>query len=389
MGWGVRSRRFLRWLAGPVCLASLALPAPGASAENGISATEVLLGGSAPLSGPSGEVGSQFLAGAQAYFSRLNARGGIHGRKLRLISMDDGYDPARTLANTRQLIERDKVFALFGYVGTPTVTAALPLINGARIPLFAPMSGAASLREPFNRLIFNIRASYASETLYLLRQLRGNGRSKVAVFYQNDEFGQSTLDTLRDRVGTYGLSLVGAVGIPRNSDVVSRQADALLRMKPDVVILVVSYRAAAALILQMRRAGYLGGFSNYSFVGSRSLANRLKDEGAGIEITQVVPFPGKARLPIVYEYQKATSQMPSAGDSFSGLEGYIAARALAEGVRRAGRNLTREGLIRALESITPDSYDGGGFVLQFGPSSHNGSDYVDLTAIGTGGRFIN
>ncbi|MCO4855632.1 ABC transporter substrate-binding protein [Herbaspirillum sp. WGmk3] len=359
------------------------------AAENGVSPQEIVLGQSAPFTGPAAEVGRDFQEGARSYFAQVNARGGVHGRRVRLLSLDDGYQPERTLANTQQLIWRDKVFALFGFSGTPTVLAALPAIREAGIPLIAPHTGAAALREPFNRLIFHVRASYEQETGFLLRQLQGTGRKRVAVFYQNDELGKGLLDNLRQRAAQYGLTLVGSMPIERNSDAVGPAAEQFMKMRPDVVIQAVSYEPAAALITRMRAAGYLGGFSHYSFVGSLSLAARLKQTGVGTEITQVVPFPNKARLPIVYEYQKAMESSPGARCNFIGLEGYIAARVLVEGLRRAGPQLTRAGLIRALESITPANYDGGGFSLQFGPADHSGSDFVDLTAIGMGGRFIN
>ncbi|QNB08673.1 ABC transporter substrate-binding protein [Herbaspirillum frisingense] len=355
----------------------------------GVSQTEIILGQSAPFSGPAGELGRDFQEGAQSYFARVNARGGVYGRRVRLLSLDDRYEPERALANTQQLIWRDKVFALFGYSGTPTVLAALPVIREAGIPLFAPLSGSSALRQPFNRLLFHIRASYVQETEFLLRQLKSTGRRRVAVFYQNDELGKGLLDILRQRVPLYGLTLVGSAGIERNSDAVAAAAAELARARPDVVIQVVSYQPAAAMINRMRAGGYLGGFSHYSFVGSTSLSARLKNAGVGAEVTQVVPFPNKARLRIVYEYQRAMAHTPGIDCNFTGLEGYIAARALVEGLRRAGRDLTREGLIRALESITPANYDGGGFSLHFTPTDHSGSDFVDLTAIGAGGRFIN
>ncbi|ADJ65031.1 ABC transporter substrate-binding protein [Herbaspirillum seropedicae] len=383
MGWNWCHR-----LRGCLGLA-MSLLAVGAAAEDGVSATEVVLGQSAPFSGPASDLGRDFLVGAQSYFAMVNAKGGVHGRRVRLLSLDDGYEPERTAANTQQLIWRDKVFALFGYSGTATTLAALPAIREANVPLFAPVSGALALREPFNRLIFHVRASYAQETDFLLRQLQGTGRRKVAVFYQNDELGKSMLEQLRLRALVYGLTLVGTAAVERNSDAVEGAAQALLKVKPDVVIQVVSYRPAAALIARMRQAGYLGGFSHYSFVGSLSLSARLKECGIGAEIAQVVPFPNKARLPLVYEYRKAVAQHPGAVDNFLSLEGYIAARTLVEGLRRAGRALTREGLIRALETISPANYDGGGFSQHFSRTDHSGSDFVDLTAIGSGGRFIN
>ncbi len=372
----------LAW--GLACCLQVAL-----AAENGVTPQEIVLGQSAPFTGPAAEVGRDFQEGARTYFAQVNARGGVHGRRVRLLSLDDRYEPERTLANTQQLIWRDKVFALFGFSGTPTVLAALPAIREAGIPLIAPHTGASALREPFNRLIFHVRAGYEQETDFLLRQLQGTGRQRVAVFYQDDELGRALLENLRLRAVVYGLTVVGSLPIARNTDAVGAAAEQFMQMRPDVVIQAVSYQPAAALILRMRGAGYLGGFSHYSFVGSQSLAARLKQGGIGTEITQVVPFPNKARLPIVYEYQKAVERHGGAGCNFIGLEGYIAARVLVEGLRRAGPQLTRAGLIRALESITPANYDGGGFSLHFSRNDHSGSDFVDLTAIGSGGRFIN
>ncbi|WP_253907312.1 ABC transporter substrate-binding protein [Herbaspirillum rubrisubalbicans] len=393
MGWSWSKARYWCGRLVMVCVLATCLVAAGSTvataAENGVTPTEIVLGQSAPFTGPAAEIGRDFQEGARSYFAQVNAKGCIHGRRVRLLSLDDRYDPERTVANTQQLIWRDKVFALFGYSGTPTVLAALPAMREAGIPLIAPHTGASSLREPFNRLIFHVRASYQQETDFLLRQLQGTGRLRVAVFYQNDELGKELLDNLRLRALVYGLTVVGSVAIERNSDAVAAAAEQFMKMRPDVVIQVVSYQPAAALIARMRAAGYLGGFSNYSFVGSHSLATRLKDGGVGTEITQVVPFPNKARLPIVYEYQKAMARSSRACCNFIGLEGYIAARVLVEALRRAGPQLSREGLIRALESITPANYDGGGFSLHFSRSDHTGSDFVDLTAIGTAGRFIN
>lgn len=383
MGWLARYR------AHPaLCMLWMLLVAGAAGAEDGVDDTQILLGQSAAFSGPSGELGTLFLAGARAYFDKVNARGGIHGRKIRLISLDDRAEADKAIVNTAQLIHQDKVFALFGYVGATTVAAALPLINQAGIVLFAPMSGAPFLREPYNPLVFNVRASYARETDYLLRQLQGNGRRNIAVFYQSDEFGKAALELLRSRADGYGLELAGAVSAESGSDDVKAAATALLALAPDVVILAVTYPAAAALIRHMRQAGYRGGFSNYSSVGSRPLAGRLHDVGVGTVVTQVVPFPWRPRLPIVYEYQKACNAAEGGQYSFVSLEGFIAARALSEGLRRAGRKLTREGLRRALETINPSNYDGGGFALRFEPGNHNGSVFVDLTALGLRGRFI-
>lgn len=358
-------------------------------AETGVSESHILLGQSAPFSGPAAELGRRFYDGASAYFDMINASGGVHGRSIELIAADDQYEPDKTFVNTERLIEKDKVFALFGYVGTPTSLAALPLINKARIPFFAPVSGAQFLREPFNPLIFNIRASYAVEIDYMLKQLSGNGKSRIAVFYQNDAFGLSTMDTLRGQLKERNMTLLYSAPVERNSEDVTVAAKQLLAQDPEIVIEIAAYASAAALIKEMRKLGYSGGFYNLSFVGATTLATIAKDAGVGTVVTQVVPFPWGRRVPVVYEYQRVYGTKAGRSYDFSSLEGYIAAKVLVEGLRRAGKQLTRDKLIRALETINSRNYNVGGFNIHFMPGNHNGSKYVDITAITRNAKLVN
>jgi len=358
-------------------------------AETGVSESHILLGQSAPFSGPAAELGRCFYDGASAYFDLINARGGVHGRSIELIAADDEYEPDKTVVNTQRLIEQDKVFALFGYVGTPTSLAALPLINKARIPFFAPVSGAQFLREPFNPLIFNIRASYAVEIAYMLRQLVGNGKSRIVAFYQNDGFGLSTMETLRSKLKERNMVLLASAPVERKSEDVAAAAKYLIAQGPEIVMQIGAYMSSAALITAMRELGYNGGFYNLSFVGATTLAAITKDAGVGTVVTQVVPFPWTKRVPIVYEYQRVYGAKAGRSYDFSSLEGYIAAKVLVEGLRRAGRQLTRDKLIHALETINPRSYNVGGFDIRFAPGDHNGSNYVDITAITRNAKLVN
>ncbi|WP_083444724.1 ABC transporter substrate-binding protein [Herbaspirillum rhizosphaerae] len=358
-------------------------------AEIGVSEARVLLGQSAPLSGPSGELGRLFNRGASAYFSKVNADGGVHGRYIELIARDDQYEPERTVKNTEQLIRKDAVFALFGYVGTPTARAALPLVNQAGIPFFAPVSGAQFLREPFNALVFNIRASYEVEVGYMLKQLISSGKKQVAVLYQNDEFGWSTLEILQRKLAEKNIQLIVSASVERNSQEVAGAIGRIAPHQPDAIIVVSSYVSSAAFIKAMRKGGYRGIFYNLSFVGATSLLASLQGEGAGNVITQVVPFPWSKRVPIVYEYQKVYGEQHGGKFDFSSLEGFIAAKILVEGLKRTGRLLTRERFMQALESISTKNYDAGGFDIRFEPGNHNGSSYVDVTGIAYGSKLIN
>lgn len=360
-----------------------------AQAEIGVTDQKILLGQSAAFTGPAAQLGIQLHAGAKAYFDQINEQGGINGRKIEIITADDKYESDLAAANTKKLIEQDKVFALFGYVGTPTSNAALPIFSKAKVPFFAPFTGAQSLREPFNREIFHIRASYFDETEYLVQKLVNTGMKNIAVFYQNDAYGQAGLAGVERAAKKMNVTLIERVTVERNSVDVKFAVDKVLPKRPDAIIQISAYGSCAAYIKAMRKAGYLGQFYNVSFVGSQALSDTLGTDGPGVVISQVVPFPWRAAVPVIAEYQKAMKKSGSAGYNFSSVEGYVAAKVFAEGVRRAGRDLTREKLLKALETINPDSYDVGGFPVTFSATNHNGSRFVDMTAIVKDGKFLN
>ena len=387
--FSIAAMKTLRCLILSAMLPGLAALMTPASAETGVTDSRILIGQSAAFSGPSASLGIQFSSGAMAYFNAINAQGGIHGRKLDIIAIDDQYEPALTIENTHRLIHQDRVFALFGYVGTPTSNAVLPLITKEKIPFFAPVSGAKSLRDPFNPLIFHIRSSYADEIQYLVKQLAGTGKSRVAIFYQDDDFGRATLSALEAKLKEKGRHAVVSAPVIRNSAEVDNAVTTILPYHPEVIIQATAYVSAAAFIKKMRDKGYKGDFYNLSFVGSQALAEALGSTGVGVVISQVVPFPWKARIPIINEYHKLYGDTESANMNFSSLEGFIAAKVLVEGIRRAGKQLTRDKLIKALQTINTGNYDVGGFNINFSAKHHCGSAFVDMTAISADARFIN
>ena len=355
-------------------------------AEPGVSDKEVLLGQSVALSGPAKELGSEMRSGALLYFEQVNASGGVHGRRIRLQTLDDGYEPERTTANTRKLIEEEKVLALFGYVGTPTSLAALPLFTEAKVPFVGAFTGAQALREPFNRYVFNVRASYFDETEKIVEQLTTTGIKQIAVFYQNDAYGKAGLAGVERAMTKRGLKIAATATVERNTVDVAKAVAALSATRPDAVVMVSAYTSVAAFVKGMKKAGSAAQFHNVSFVGSRPLAAALGDEGVGVAIVQVVPFPWSGTLPVTREYQAQARAAGAKDFSFTELEGYIAARVLVEGLKRAGRELTRERLVTALESLSRT--DIGGFQVDYSSSNHNGSTFVDLTIIGRGGKFL-
>ena len=358
------------------------------SAEVGVTDSEIRIGQFAAQTGPAAELGKRMQLGIQAHFTAVNATGGINGRKLTLVSRDDGYEPEKAAAAVKALIEEEKVFALVGSVGTPTTLAAVPAINAAGIPLIGPFTGAQALREPFNRNIFHVRASYFDETERIVQHLSTVGIKKIAVFYQNDSYGKAGLEGVTRALAKRNLKPAATVTVERNSVDVTAALAEILKTNPEAVIQISAYKSCAALIKQSRAKSYAGQFFNVSFVGSKALAEELGDaSSAGVSISQVVPFPYTPSAGVVREYQQRMTEAGNKDFDFSSMEGFLAAKVLTEGLRRAGgKNLSREGLITALESLR--DYDLGGFRLTYSAKNHEGSRYTDLTTIGRGGKFI-
>ncbi len=365
-------------------LALLAVfPLAQAALAQGVTTDTILIGQSAALSGPAEQLGKEMKSGAEAYFDVINKSGGVNGRKIRLVSLDDGYEPERAAANTRKLIAEDKVLALFGYVGTPTSNAALPIFTEAKVPFVGAFTGAQSLREPFNRYIFNVRASYFDETEQIVAHLVQQGITKIAVFYQNDAYGKAGLAGVERAMKARKLDIAATATVERNTTDVSAAVATLAKSNTGAVIMIGAYKSCAAFIRAMKLKGAFQQFWNVSFVGSKALSSELGDEGRGVQISQVVPFPWSDVTPIVREYQKLMGGPGNA--SFTSLEGYIAAKILIEGLKRAGKNPTRESLVDGLASM--GKIDLGGFTVSYSPTNHNGSSFVDLTIISRAGTF--
>ena len=348
------------------------------------SAGKIILGQSAAFTGPAAQLGIQFYQGAKVYFDHANAQGGAGRQQIEIRKLDDGYEPARCAENTQKLIA-DDVFALFGYIGTPTSIVALPLATKARIPFIAPFTGAMALRNPFNRYAFHIRASYNDETALIVRQLTHLGLKKIAVFHQNDAYGKAGLDGVVLALNGLNLKPVAQATVERNSVEVAPAVKSLLAASPDAVVQIGTYKACAAFIREARKAGYGGTFYNVSFVGTQALADELGKEAAGVVVSQVMPSPYNPARAIAREFADAVK---AAGNgvqaNFSSMEGYVAAKVFAEGLRRAGARPTRESLIAGLESIGSQSF--GGFSVTFSPTDHVASSFVELSMLTGDGR---
>jgi len=355
-------------------------------AENGVTNDKVVLGQAAVFSGPAAQLGIQMRNGIKSYLDFVNERGGVHGRKIELVTEDDFYESARAPAASRKLIEEHKVFALVGYVGTPTGVVHLPVVTQAKVPLVGMFTGAEVLRVPFNRYVFHVRASYYDETEKIVEQIVSIGGRNIAVFYQDDAYGMAGLTGTEIAMKKRNLQISARATVERNTVKVENAVQTLHAAKPDAVVMISAYTSIAEFVRQMKKAGSAATLYNVSFVGSKALADALGNDGAGVAISQVVPFPWGNAVPVVREYQQLAKKAGYADYNFSAMEGFLSAKVAVEGLRRAGRNLTREGYIAAMEKM--QDVDLGGFFVSYSPTNRAGSKFVDLTIIGRSGKFL-
>ena len=361
------------------------------SGEPGVFDDYILFGQSAAFSGPANELGINMRLGIKAAFHEVNERGGVNGRQLELKFMDDAYEPEAAITNTKQLID-DRVFALIGAVGTPTSRSATPVAAEEGIPYVAPFTGAAFLRDPEWRNIVNLRASYNQETEEMVERLTQDlGIERIAVMYQDDSYGRAGYNGATSALARRGMEPVSVGLYPRNTLAVKTGLLDLRRGEPEAVIIIGAYQPVAALISWARFTGLDPIFMTVSFVGSNALAEELGSKelmssGAGVFVTQVVPFPTDTSLPIVQSYHRALSNFASAAEpGFVSFEGYLAGRLAIAALERCGRDVTRACFLDIIRNEKPIDLDG--FQLRYGPGDNQGSDAVFLTVIGDDGGY--
>ena len=352
---------------------------PSAWAETGVSPSEILIGTVNAQSGPAAGLGTGLNAGIQAYFKRINAAGGVHGRSLRLISKDDRYEPAHSASLTEELIERDKVFALLGFVGTPTSRAAVPVAMRTQVPYLFPFTGADFLRTPVKKWVFNVRASYIDETETLVERLTTDlGVSKIALLMQDDSFGDSVKGGITGALSKRNLRIHAEARITRNSLAVDGAVAALKQAKPEAIVFVGTYQQLSAAIKMAKASGLHAHFVTVSFIGTEQFIASAGSAGDGVYITQVMPSPQDTTRPIIQQY---LADIPASEVGYSSLEGYINASVLGHALEAAGAEPTRAALVNILQDLHTDL---GGFVLHFSPTRHQGSSTVYLTRVQAG-----
>jgi branched-chain amino acid transport system substrate-binding protein len=370
------------------CIAAMAslLTATFALGEDGVTADSILLGRSAGITGAQAVPVQENGAGAQLYFDEVNKRGGVHGRKIVLKTVDDGNDVKRTVDTVKQLIEQDKVFMLFLGRGTANNEAAIPVFSAAKVPNFAPLSPATTMNKPFQKYIFNVRARGAIEIDKIVEQMVTLGMKKIAIVYADDGFGKDVMAGTEEAMKRYNLAPTAKASFGRAATQFDDQVKLIAKAEPQAVIVGAAAKPSAAFIRAARKGGISSQLFSLSNVSSDAYVKDLGADGVGVGVTQVVPHPWSAGTPIGKEFLQAVKENPSVPVTHGSLEGYISAKVLVEGLRRTGPQLTRVKLISTLESMT--NYDVGGMTISYSPENHQGANFVELTVVGKDGKFL-
>jgi len=362
------------------------LTGSAALAEDGVTDGKIIFGQVAALTGPAQDLGQGMRQGILAAFGEANHSGGVNGRILELKSRDDGYEPEKTVEATKASLEEDKVFALIGAVGTPTSKAGQPIATGAKVPFIGPFTGAEFLRNPYNRYVVNLRSSYFEETEAWIDHLTKDlGISRIAILYQDDAFGLTGLEGVQKAMAKRNISLVASGSFRRNTVAIKSALLDIMKAQPEAVVTVAPYKPVAQFVRVAHQVQLHALFVAISFVGSDSLAKELGSAGTGVIVSQVVPSPWDASLPVIAAYQRAIGETdPNAKPGFVSLEGYLVGRLAVEALKRIKGEMTREAL---LDAINEAPFNIGGVTLAYGPAKNQGSNQVYFTILQADGTF--
>jgi ABC-type branched-subunit amino acid transport system substrate-binding protein len=361
---------------------------PGAhAAETGVGEQEIVLGQSLGLTGPLAQMAPDIANAAKAYFDAVNAKGGVHGRKIRAVVLDDGYDPATTQKLVRKLIDEEHVFALYSLTGTANVVSVLPMLANETppVPMVAPFTGADAVRTPAMGNVFHVRASYADELEKLVQHLSTIGVKRIGVLWMNNGMGKDGLVGIEKALQKRALKPHALASVQPDGSDAEKAATTLHEAQPEVIIMITAGTPTVSFIKSYNKIRKGMRFYTLSVMGTQSALRALGPDGVGVVVTSVVPFPWSNSNPLAKEYQTAMRKAGFDNLSFLGFESYINAKVLVEGLRRAGKDLSRPKFIAAMESMK--ALNLGGFELGFSKESHQGSHFVDLTIISPGERF--
>jgi branched-chain amino acid transport system substrate-binding protein len=377
-----RSPGLATFLAAVACAFAIG---PVRAAPNAITVAQV-----APLSGILASSGQQMVLGGKIYFDWVNEHGGVNGQQIKVLVADDAYKVPETVRLTTEMLANPEVVALFGFAGTANIGQLLAdkVLEKGGAPLVAPFTGGEPLRSPYNPWIFHLRASYADEAEHMVQQLTTLGMTRIAVMYQDDGFGLSGLKGVQDAAAKRNLKLVATAGYERNTDKVDAAVEKTRATDAQAVIMIAVNKPAAAFVRKYRQSGGGAQLFNISVVDPNEIVKLAGVENAhGLAISQVVPYPYMANLPVIREYQELLKKYaPKERVNYTSFEEFLGAKVLVEGLRRAGPNPTRAGVIKGLESL--HEFDLGGVRVNYGPQNRVGSKLVDITVIDSSGKLL-
>jgi branched-chain amino acid transport system substrate-binding protein len=356
-----------------------------AHAETGVSAGSILIGQTVGITGTVAGPVTEMNEGAQAYLNQINKAGGVHGRRIELKTLDDKFDPALTVANGETLIKKDGVFALFQGRGTPHTQALLPLLEANGVPLLAPSTGAAVFHQPVRHLLFHIRAKYQEEVQRAVQHFTTVGIRSIAILHVDDAFGQDGLEGFTKAMAAQKLPPAGIIKFARVNPDYKAAAAQVVKAQPAALIIVSSAKNTVEVIKAIRAQGSQVQIMTMSNNSSEAFVKDLGSAGAGVIVSQVTPAPHLVSTPLGQEFNRLAKEY-KVTISYPAMEGFVNAKVLVEALRRAGPQPTREGFVRALESM--QRLDLGGLMVTYGPHDHTGSEFVELTMIGRDGRFV-
>lgn len=368
----------LRWIG--LCALALSMSFAAHARNEGVRDDEIRIGSSAVLTGALGPQTVLYTEGSKMLFDAVNAKGGVHGRMIRYTVLDDEFKPAKAVENTRKLLEDDKVFLLYNSTGTEHINSVLPLLKEHRTIMLGPVTGASALRDVHNPYLFHVRASYANEAQRIISQLRLQGMNRIAVFYQDDAFGKALLAELNKASASENLPFVSLIKVdPKAPDF---EAAALETEKhlPHAVVMATGGTTFPLYVQAVRKTKSRPVFYGFSVASLDAINSHLKDTAHGIVLAQIMPSMRDAMVPVVADYLNLLrASSPNAAPSNSQLEGFVHASLLVEGLRRAGRNLSTDTLIRAFEDSGEITF--GKMRVRYGPRNRAGSNYVELAIV--------
>jgi branched-chain amino acid transport system substrate-binding protein len=381
----MQRRNFLSLLPQAALLASAPAMIRPAFAQDGLNARSITIGCSGALSGPLAAYGNDLKMGVEAAMTQLNAKGGIHGRTLQLQMVDDAYVPARSAENVKKMIGESSVFALMSCIGTPNNAAILPMIEENNLPYVAPLTGASSLRKA-SRNVFHVRASYTDETTRLVSKLVSMGITNLAIVYLDNGFGKEVLADAQKAMTAAGIKAIAELALATDGKNLAQVVEQTLAAKPAAVFLATAGAASTGLVAGLKKVSPMLPIAGLSVALTSDGVKQLGNMSAGVALTMVFPDPNRAKVAVVRDYQAAMRAMGKEEFTQGSLESYINTRVLAEGLDRAGREVSRGKLQAAMAGLR--NFDLGGFMVNYQASPYVASKYVDLGVMGAGGRLV-